>query len=160
MARCAFELCKVSALWLAIGLGGCAGLSPSPVSLSGARLDEPFSAVRVSVDPAHPVLLRAVDEELLPSIQVSNHLRPLAYVLHPGAHVFWLSELPYGMPFLPQRINCFVMRVTLVAGAGYELRLDPRRKLPVLSRTGEAEPESVGQVVDRPLLLERGCQWR
>jgi hypothetical protein len=153
-------LCRRSALWLVIVLGGCAVLSPSPISLNGARLDEPSSVARVSIDPAQPVLLRAVDEELLPSIQVSNHLRPLAYVLPPGAHVFWLSELPYGMPILPQHINCFVMQVSLVAGAGYALRLDPGRKLPVLSRTGAAEPDAVGQVVDRPLLLERGCQWR
>jgi hypothetical protein len=101
-----------------------------------------------------------VDEELLPSILVSNHLRSLTYVLHPGRHVLWLSELPYGIPFLPQHINCFVIQVTLAAGSGYDLRLDPKTKLPLLFRTGATEPEAMGEIVDRPFLLERGCQWR
>jgi len=130
------------------------------VQVSGAQPDDTSNASTLRIDPAEPVLLRAVDGALLPSVQVSNHLRPLAYSLPAGTHILWLSELPYGFPFVPQYIDCFVMQVTLIPGSRYNLRLDPRLKLPVLSRGGTAEAEAVGKVVDRPLLIERGCQWR
>jgi hypothetical protein len=115
---------------------------------------------RIAVDPARPVLVRGVDDVLLPGVHVSNHLRPLAYLLPAGAHVLWLSEVPYGIPFLPQHINCFVMLVDLAAGADYELRLDSRMGLPVLVRPGAESAEATGRFVDRPFLPERGCQWR
>jgi len=112
------------------------------------------------VDPGRPVLLRAVDEEFLPSIQVSNYLRQITYVLPPGRHVLWLSEVPAGIPFIPQHINCFTMLVTLVAGEIYDLELGSPEMVPTLRESESAEEVAVGVLVDRAFLMERGCRWQ
>lgn len=139
---------------------GCAVLPGAEISIDGASHTKELEAVKVSIHPGRPVLLRAVDEKLLAAIQISNYLRPLTYILHSGRHVLWLSEPPAGVPFLPQRISCYVMRVHLVAGNGYVLELDRQVMLPVLRRVGVEEPEATGVVVDRPLVVERGCKWQ
>ena len=96
---------------------------------------------------------------MLPSIQVSNYLRSLTYALPSGRHTLWLSELPYGFPFILQRIDCYTMEVNLAPASHYTLRLDPKARLPLLLRSETLEIEAVGRVVDRPVLAERGCRW-
>lgn len=150
----------LSGLALAGGLAGCAVLPRSEIPVDGAPHAEDAEVARISIHPGKPVLLRAVDEKLLASIQISNYLRPLTYVLRPGTHVLWLSEPPAGIPFLPQRVNCHVMSVNLAPGTSYVLELDSRGSQPTLRRVDSVSPDSVGVVVDRPLLIERGCKWQ
>jgi len=52
------------------------------------------------------------------------------------------------------------MRTTLSAGADYELRLDTTLQKPVLRHSAGSEPEVEGDLVDEPLILERGCKWQ
>lgn len=86
-------------------------------------------------------------------------VRSFTYVLHPGTHVLWVSTAPYGFPFLPQRIRCYVLEVRLAAGSGYTMRFDASAQAPVLVRAGASAPEAVGALVDEALLSERGCRW-
>ena len=53
----------------------------------------------------HPVIVHAVDEKPLPSLQVSNKLRAIRYLLNPGRHVLWISSAPYGLAIVPQRLR-------------------------------------------------------
>jgi hypothetical protein len=150
----------VVSLLLAGAFAGCAVLPSAEIRIDGATHAADLEAARISIHPGKPVLIRAVDERLLPSIQVSNYLRPITYVLPPGEHVLWLSEPPAGVPFLPQRVSCYVMRATLVANTAYVLELNKQIMLPTLRKVSLDELDSVGVVVDRPLLIERGCKWQ
>lgn len=148
------------AVALAVALAGCAALSPSPIPVDIAPFADSSTLSTVAVDPSEPVLVRGVDGRLLPGVHVSNWLRPLSYTLQPGNRVLWLSQLPHPIPFVPQSIDCHVLRATLTDGSSYVLRLDRTRGLPVLSSLDETEPEVVGALVDRAFLPERGCRWR
>jgi hypothetical protein len=145
---------------LAALVAGCAALSQSVVSVGGARAEDRASVARIAVDTERPVLLRAVDEKPLASVQVSSRLRSFTYVLLAGNHVLWLSDTPYGIPIVPQRLKCYVMQTMLSAGADYELRFDPALQKPVLRHVANREPSVEGILVDEPLVLERGCKWR
>jgi len=112
------------------------------------------------VDTDRPVLLRAVDEKVLPGVQVSSRLRSFTYVLHPGVHVLWVSNAPYGLPLIPQRLKCYVIRATLLPGLIYSLRFDVTRQVPILAHLTGAEPDIEGVLVDEPLAFERGCKWQ
>lgn len=148
--------------WLALVVSpaGCAVLRGTEIHIDGTLTKDSAEVARIAVHPGKPVLLRAVDEEFLASIQVSNYLRPITYVLTPGRHVLWLSEVPAGIPFIPQHINCFTMLVTLVAGKDYDLELGSPEKVPTLRRSDSAEEVAVGVLVDRAFLMERGCRWQ
>lgn len=141
-------------------VAGCAPLSQAFLPIGGANPDSPASVARITVDAEHPVLLRAVDEKFLSSIQLSSKLRSFAYALHPGTHVLWVSSAPYGLPLVPQHLKCFVLSTTLSAGSFYTLRFDVPAQVPVLAHATGVEPEVVGHLVDQPLILERGCKWK
>lgn len=102
-------------LTLTVALHGCIALTRGIVPVDGADLAG-TGAVRLDIDTDHPVLLRAVDEKPLPGVQVSSRARAFSYVLHPGERVLWLSDVPYGFPFLPQHLKCYVMHADLAAG--------------------------------------------
>ena len=138
---------------------GCVALTESVQSIDGADPDAPGSVARIAVDTGHPVLLRAVDGKFLSSVQLSSKLRSFAYVLHPGTHVLWVSSAPYGLPLVPQHIQCFVLHARLSPGSSYTLRFDVAAQVPVLAHAANAEPDAVGSLVDEPLILERGCRW-
>jgi hypothetical protein len=150
----------VAKLSLVVLFGGCAALSHSAISIDGANPDTTASISQVSINTERPILLRGVDEKLLPGVHVSSKLRSITYAIPPGSHVFWLSSAPYGLPLIPQYLRCYVMHVTLSAGSSYELRFDAKKDTPVLFHTETPEIEVHGQLVDKPLILERGCQWR
>jgi hypothetical protein len=139
---------------------GCAAVLTAETVVDGVDRSDSTKQARISLDPTKPVLLHAVDGRFLGSLQVSNLLRPVTYALRPGHHVLWVSEVPAGIPFLPQHINCFVMKLTLDAGSSYHLEQDPRSKLPTIRREGTPHLEAVGVLVDRAFLLERGCKWQ
>jgi hypothetical protein len=105
-------------------------------------------------------LLRGVDGQLLPGVQVPSALRAVTYVLPPGAHVLWVSSAPAGIPFVPEQIRCFIIDAMFVPGSAYVLREDPKREVAILFRAGDEEPLATGRLVDNPLAMERKCRWR
>lgn len=141
-------------------LQGCAALSQGIVPVDGADPAAIAAVARVDVDTDHPALLRAVDGKPLPGLQVSSRVRAFSYVLHPGQRLLWLSDLPYGFPFLPQHLKCYVMQVDLAAGARYLLRLDDATRRPVLIDAMQHDTVAEGVLVDEPPIYERGCRWR
>jgi hypothetical protein len=145
---------------LAFSIAGCAPLSQSVVAIGGASPAASDAVARIDIDTEHPVLLRAVDETFLSSIQVSSKLRSFTYVLHPGSHALWVSSAPYGLPLTPQRLKCFVINAKLSAGSSYTLRINVPAQTPVLAHSTGSEPQVTGSLVDEPLILERGCKWR
>jgi hypothetical protein len=148
------------AVWLAVYMVcGCGALTHVRVPVGSADAVTPSTEVQLAVDPDRPVLLRAVDGQALAWIQISNRLRAITYVLPPGEHELWLSAAPYGLPFLPQRLRCYVLRASFAAGGIYKLALDPDRQAPLLVGI-DPELQVVGELVDEPLVLERGCKWR
>jgi hypothetical protein len=151
---------KTSWFLAAVLLSGCSALWHSIIPLDGTSLDDPASTSRLSIDSEHPALLRGLDEQLLPGVQVPNALRTLTYALRPGAHVLWASSVPYGHPLVPQYIRCYVINATFAPGLRYVLRDDPEHELAVLFRAGDAEPLAVGKLVDKPLVMERSCRWQ
>lgn len=154
------RLRQVLTLPFAVLVAGCAALSQSVISVDGASLEHPDSTARITIDTEKPVLLRAVDGKPLPGSRVSSRLRSYAYVLRPGTHVLWVSSAPYGLPLVPQRIGCYVIDAEFPAGSSYSLRFDAVRQAPVLTHSAGAAPEVAGVLVDEPLVLERGCNWR
>lgn len=72
----------------------------------------------------------------------------------------WLSSVPYGLPFLPQHLKCYVLSAMLLPGSTYELRFDAAKDVPVLASSVESKLDVEGQLVNKPFILERGCQWR
>lgn len=148
-------------LSLCLLLSGCS-LFKTTISVDGASPEDTARVSIIAISPRHPLFLRAVDGKPLPLTHVPDSVMPLRYILHPGAHVFWLTSVPsviYPFPPLPQHLSCFVLGATLSAGSSYALRLDPEKDVPVLSHAVEAEPEIEGQLVDRPFLPARGCRW-
>ena len=114
-------------LLLTATLGARGTLLHSVVSVDNAEANGAASASRVFVDEDRPVILHAVDGKLLPVLHVSNRLRSITYLIRPGTHVLWLSSTLYGLPFVPQRIKCFVLHTTLSAATEYRLRFDTVR---------------------------------
>jgi hypothetical protein len=141
-------------------VAGCAALSQSVISVGGANAEDRASVARIAVDTDRPVILRAVDEKFLPGVHVSSRLRSFTYALLPGNHVLWVSDTPAGIPFIPQRLKCYIMHITLSAGADYDLRFDTASQKPVLRHTAGSEPAVEGILVDEPLVIERGCKWQ
>lgn len=146
-------------LTLTVALHGCVALTRGIVPVDGADLAD-TDAVRLDIDTEHPVLLRAVDEKPLPGVQVSSRARAFSYVLHPGERVLWLSDVPYGFPFLPQHLKCYLMHADLAASGRYLLRMDGAPRRPVLIDAMQHDTVAEGVLVDEPLIYERGCRWQ
>lgn len=140
-------------------VAGCTALTQAHVPVGGVDPENQATTARIAVTPNASVLLRAVDGQFLPAMQISSRVRAYTYVLPPGVHTLWLMAAPFGLPFIPQRLQCYVMQVSLSAGARYELDLDSAGEQPRLRHASGAEAEAVGRLVDAPLVLERGCQW-
>lgn len=146
---------RAAAAVLAGTLAGCAVLPDAVIAVGGATGD---TTARMAVDTRHPVLVHAVDGASL-GVQVSNALRPVTYQLAPGPHVLWVSSAPAGVPFLPQRIHCFVLEANFAPGWDYTLHFDTAAREPVL-RSPRAPGAGVrGRLVDAPLVMERRCKW-
>lgn len=143
-----------------LALQGCVALTRGVIAVDGADPADSATVARVDIDPDQPALLRAVDGKALPGVQVSNRVRAFSYVLHPGEQVLWLSDVPYGFPFVPQHLKCYVMHADLAAGTLYLLRLDDVTLHPVLIDTTQQRPVAEGVLVDQPLIYERGCRWQ
>lgn len=141
-------------------VAACSALSQSVVSVDGANAEWTDLVARIAVDTERPVLIRAVDEKNISSVQLSSRLRSFTYALHPGRHVLWVSSAPYGLPLVPQRLKCYIINATLTAGALYLLRFDATRQTPVLSQPAGSESEATGILVDEPFIHERSCRWR
>jgi hypothetical protein len=147
-------------LSLALLLGGCAAMSHSIISVEGASAEDHSAVAVVALDTRAPALLRGVDSSLLPGVQVPSTFRSYCYVLPPGEHILWASSVPYGNPLIPQHIRCYVLSASLSAGASYVLSDDQETEAVILSGTGASLSRVVGQLVDRPLMLERSCRWK
>lgn len=152
----AYPLC----LAVLLLLGGCAMFSNQVINVDGAHDVNDASASFISISTDQPAILRAVDEKMLPGIDVPNAFRSLAYVLEPGTRVLWLSSVPAGIPLVPQRIACYVLKATMIAGARYTLYIDPKTELAGLMREGGTEPPIMGQLVDNPFVFQRNCRWK
>lgn len=151
-ARGLAVLLTTAALW------ACTPLSHSLVLLNGSDAGDPAAVALIDTDPGHPLLLRGLDEKPL-AVRVPSALRTWTYVVAPGRHRLWVSSVPYGHPFLPQRIRCYVIEATLDAGVRYVLKDDPANEWVLLTRHGGGEAVAAGRLVDAPLVTESGCRW-
>jgi hypothetical protein len=136
---------------------GCAALSSSVIPIDGASPDDSGAVARITLANA---LLRAVDEKLIPGVQVPSALRSYTYVLAPGRHSLWVSSVPHGLPWLPQRISCYVFDVVLAPGSSYVLDVDARTEVAILSGSEPSGSPAIGVLVDKPFVMERSCRWR
>jgi hypothetical protein len=167
IARAAAAAAAIAAALLAVGTAGCASggsLHERFVEVDGARIGSGGDTSRVtlvSLDARRPVLLRGVDGQLLSSIgQVPSALQAWTYVLHPGPHTLWVSSVPAGLPFVPQRLSCWIVGATLHAGERYLLQWNDQYDAPILARGGAEGTVVVGRLVDQPLVIERACRWQ
>jgi len=142
-----------------LATAGCGTLSDRQIRLGDVDLTPASELVSVTIDPDRPVVLRALDGNLLADIQVSNRLRALSYVVAPGVHELWLSSAPYGQPLLPQRLKCYVLTASFKAEGKYRIAFDPDRQAPVLEAIGTGV-QVLGVLVDSPFVFERECTWR
>lgn len=139
---------------------GCAHVPETPIPLDGSPVNDLSQVAQIVEDADAPTLLRGVDGIPLKSIRVSNDFYHYAYLIKPGRHVFWLMSAPYGHPFLPQRIRCYVMQTELVQGARYRLKEDRGSKLALLLTDDTGKRVSTGQLVDEPWVFSRSCRWQ
>jgi hypothetical protein len=141
-------------------LGGCASLTHDTLGVAGAAADaDPATVSRITLSGAQPVILRGVDGKLLGSVNIPNSVRAYTYVLPPGRRELWVSTVPYANAVMPQHIGCYAMRVSLEPGGDYLLRFDPDRVAPVLGPSGSSQMLATGELLDRPLIVERACRW-
>ena len=140
-------------------LVSCAPLSHRVVPLQGADTANPAGIAIISVDPDYPLLLEGLDGKRLAKLNFQSPLRSYSYTAPPGAHVLWLSSVPYGAPLLPQRLRCYEMHVRLEPGTHYVLREAPARKMALLLRRRGRDSVAYGRRVDNPLIFHRNCRW-
>jgi hypothetical protein len=154
LAQRAFAAAMMAALLLA----GCAPLSRSVVSLDGAPTDEPARVARLVIDERDPLLLKGLDGRELP-VRVPSALFDWIFVVAPGRHVLWLTDVPAGHPLLPQFLRCYVMDATLQAGQTYVLRHDLAGEQAQLRRANTGVLEATGRLVDKPFVVVPECRW-
>ena len=145
-------------LAMAVMVGGFAPLTHSVVSLDGASADNPALVSVLVHDSANPLILHAIDGNMLP-IRVPTAFRDWSFVVSPGRHVLWVSGLPYPHPLIPQHRTCYTLDAVLEAGATYILKEDFAREQAFLFLQGRREPVVTGRLVDRPWVFERDCRW-
>lgn len=151
---------RTGAAVLAAGVlcAGCGVLTEARIPAGAGDAAPDGGVAELAVDPDRPVLLRGVDRRLVSGIHVSNRLRAVVYLVPAGPRELWLSDVPFGLPLLPQRMHCYVMKTTLVAGTRYTLVQDSRMQAPVLDDP-RGGPRAVGTLVDAPSIMERSCRW-
>jgi hypothetical protein len=141
-------------------LAGCAALSNAVIAIDSADPSDTAGVSMIMLDQRSPALLRAVDAKMIEGVHVPSALRSFTFVLRPGPHELWMSSVPAGLPWLPQRIDCYVVRAVLAAGSRYVLSIDKERDLAVLSGSELTGSPATGTVVDRPFVFERSCRWQ
>lgn len=77
-----------------------------------------------------------------------------------GQHLFWVMNLPYGHPLIPQKMRCYVIEAELAQGALYRLKEDIDMKRALLVRNDTGEKVAIGRVVDEPWVFLRSCRWQ
>jgi hypothetical protein len=127
--------------------------------LDGSPTETLAAVALLHIDFRSPLLLRGVDGNLLQGVRVPSAFRTWSYVVSPGPHLLWVTNVPFGHPLLPQFIRCFAIEVSLDAGAQYSLRYNPSREEALVLREETKEPIASGRLVDKPLMLERSCRW-
>jgi hypothetical protein len=141
-------------------LGSCAPLSHKVISIDGTSTENLATVSMLSVDLKHPLLLVGLDGELLQAVRFQSAFRTWSFVVSPGEHILWVSNVPYGLPLIPQRRRCYAMDVFLEPGSHYILREDPTDELVLLLPQGGSKPVASGRLVDNPLIFERDCRWK
>jgi hypothetical protein len=143
---------------LPLVLAGCAPMTHSMISLDESGSGDLSTASILTIDFDSPVVLRGVDNRLLP-VRVPSAFRDWSFVISPGKHLLWVSSVPYPHPLFPQRIRCFVLDVSLDPGIRYILRYDLGNELALIFRQGGTQPEATGRLVDKPLVFDQECKW-
>lgn len=147
----------LAAAVLAGTAAGCAVLPEAVIAIGDASAHAADRVARITVDTRHPAVVHAVDGTPV-GVQVAMALRPVHYLLPPGVHTLWVSSAPAGLPWLPQRIHCYVLEATFGAGA-YALRFDEGAHAPVLTGPEGVGAAVQGRLVDAPWVMERRCRW-
>jgi hypothetical protein len=144
---------------LTILAGGCAQGSRSLIALDESSTHDLSRVARITKDERHPAVLRGLDGVPLKSMRVPD-LGGYAYVVKPGRHVLWLKSMPFGHPFLPQRVRCYRMQADFEPGTRYLLREEADAKRALLSQEETGETVSTGELVDEPWVFSRECKWQ
>jgi hypothetical protein len=146
---------------LTIIAGGCTHGSRSLIAIDGSSTNDISVVAQITEDRNHPLLLRGLDGVSLGSMRVPNLLfGEYSYVVKSGRHVFWLKSMPYGHPFIPQRIRCYTMQADLEKGTRYLLREEADVKRALLLKEETGETLSMGELVDEPWVFLRECKWQ
>jgi hypothetical protein len=145
---------------LTIIAGGCGHGSRSLIALDDSSKDAISMVAQIIEDKEHPLLLCGLDGVSLRSMRVPNAFGEYAYVVKSGRHVFWLKSMPYGHPFIPQRIRCYKMQADLEQGERYLLREEDDSKRALLLKEETGETMSMGELVDEPWVFSRECKWQ
>jgi hypothetical protein len=144
---------------LLLALSNCAPMTHAMIALDASASDDLSTVSVFAIDFDSPVLLRGIDNRSLP-VRVPSAFRDWSFVVSPGKHLLWVSTMPYPNPLFPQRINCFVLDVSLEPGIRYILRYDPKNELALMFCQSGTKPVALGRLVDRPLVFERECKWQ
>lgn len=150
---------KSKFMFLTIFLAGCTFGSRSLISIDGSQTIDLTQVALIMEDSNYPMLLRGLDGIPLESIRVPSVFKKYAYVISPGPHIFWLKNIPYPHPAVPQRIRCFTMHVELQKGERYFLKEERGNKQALLIREDTGEIVSTGELVDQPYIFQRDCDW-
>lgn len=141
-------------------LGGCTRIPVSFIPLDGAPANDLSQVVQIVQDEDSPVLLRGLDGIPLEFVRVPNDFNKFTYLIKPGRHVLWVTNVPYGHPLIPQKWRCYVVQAPeLAQGTRYRLREDVGEKKALLLRDDTGATVSTGQLVDEPWIFWRGCRW-
>lgn len=147
-------------LLVSIALSSCAPLSHKVISLNGTGTENPVNSPIIDVDLTHPLLLVGLDGNQLSSVEFQSQFRTYSFIISPGKHVLWLSNVPYGLPLIPQRLRCYSMDVILEPSSKYILKEAPMEKIALLLPQSGGVPVASGRLIDNPLVFERRCRWR
>lgn len=147
--------------WFVLALiSGCAPLSHSVIPFDVPLTDDYTQVAVMSDHSRRPVLLRGIDQIFLSTIRIPNAFRDTLYLLTPGQHVLWVSSVPYGHPFLPQAIRCYVLNAHFERGARYVLEEEPDHERVRMLFEGSDQPVASGQLVDKAPVFLRDCRWQ
>ena len=68
--------------------------------------------------------------------------------------------MPYGHPFIPQRISCYAVDVELEPGGRYLLAEDEDQGQAFVIREATHEVVAEGKLVDKAWMFQENCRWK
>jgi len=140
-------------------LTGCSHAPPSLVPLHDAPVNDLSRVARLHENTKHPLLLRGLDGRPLDTLRVPSAFSHYDYVVQAGRHRLWLKSMPYGHPFVPQRVRCYVIDAEFAGGMRYLLEEDTREASARLLRDDTGEPVASGRMIDETWVFSGSCSW-